>query len=178
MEKNKRKEKQGNVDSDVFLNVTSTMLLYCPNNNRIMKLNLVARKFNFISLMDSRPFEQKDDTTCKPGTRQLMDPRPSGGLDINEASVSDEKNQEGSVSPANTTEVMSNESEHHKIPSAGKKTCFGEGPDQGSTHSWGSPKSPTVLDPSKSEEQASEVPFRKARVSVRARSEAPLVCNN
>ncbi|KAJ9696827.1 hypothetical protein PVL29_008837 [Vitis rotundifolia] len=118
---------------------------------------------------------KKDDTTCTPGTRQLMDPRPSGGLDINEASVSDEKNQEGSVSPANTMEVMSNESEHHKIPSAGKKTCFGDGPDQGSTHSWGSPKSPTVLDPSKSEEQASEVPFRKARVSVRARSEAPLI---
>lgn len=71
-----------------------------------------------------------------------MDPRTSTGIDINEASESDEKNQEGSVSPANTNEVMSNESEHHK-----------------------------------SEEQVSEVPFRKARVSVRARSEAPSVCD-
>ena len=103
--------------------------------------------------------------------------RPSStGLDINEASESDEKNQEGSVSPANTTtEVMSNELSHDHHKTSGKKICFGDGHDQGSTHSWGSPKTPTLLDSSKSEEQTSEVPFRKARVSVRARSEAPMV---
>ncbi|KAK8630857.1 hypothetical protein V6N13_079628 [Hibiscus sabdariffa] len=105
--------------------------------------------------------DQKDAVNGMPGTvmsvQQLMDPRPSAALDVNEPSGSDDKTQELSASQENTMEVVS----------------IKDGADQ-TSQSWGSLKSPK-LDQSKNEEQASEAPFRKARVSVRARSEAPLI---
>ncbi|KAK9282432.1 hypothetical protein L1049_005349 [Liquidambar formosana] len=106
-------------------------------------------------------------------SRQLMDPRPSTGLDVNDPIDSDDKTQEVSVSPTNTMEVMSKERENHAYHIGGKQTASEDGPDQ-TSQSWGSPKSPK-LDHVKSEDQVPEVPFRKARVSVRARSEAPLI---
>nr|WGV38200.1 WRKY [Loropetalum chinense var. rubrum] len=126
--------------------------------------------------------EQMSDLNGMPSSKMsnqqlIMDPRSSTGLDVNDPTVSDDKTQELSVSPINnnTTEVMSKERDHHishQIP--GKQTSSTEdGPDR-SSQSWGSAKSPK-LDHAKSEEQVSEVPFRKARVSVRARSEAPLI---
>ncbi|KAJ9187954.1 hypothetical protein P3X46_003361 [Hevea brasiliensis] len=98
--------------------------------------------------------------------QQFMDPRPSAALDVNDTSVSDDKAQDVSVSPTNTTEAMSQ-------INPGKQASTEDGLDQ-TSQSWGSPKSPR-LEQGKGEEQVPEVPFRKARVSVRARSEAPLI---
>lgn len=108
--------------------------------------------------------------------QQFIDPRPSAAFDVNNnPSASDDKTtQELSGSLSNTMEVMSVERSGHinKVP--GKQTCTEDGLDQ-SFRSLGSTKSPK-LDETKDEEQVPElVPFRKARVSVRARSEAPLV---
>lgn len=105
--------------------------------------------------------------------QQFMDPRPSTALDVNAPSASDDKTQELSVSPVNTMEVVSKERDHQMTRIPGKHVSVEDGTDR-TSQSWGSPKSPKV-EQSKNEEQVSEVPFRKARVSVRARSEAPLV---
>ncbi|XWS31908.1 hypothetical protein CRYUN_Cryun23aG0116000 [Craigia yunnanensis] len=105
--------------------------------------------------------------------QQFMDPRPPAALDVNEPSASDDKTQELSASPTNAMGVVSKERDHQMIQIPGKHVSVEDGTDQ-TTQSWGSPKSPKV-DQSKNEEQVSEVPFRKARVSVRARSEAPSI---
>ncbi|KAJ4727928.1 putative WRKY family transcription factor [Melia azedarach] len=107
--------------------------------------------------------------------QQFMDPRPSAALNVNDPSVSDDKTaREVSVSPANTAEVISKEHEHPMIKIPGKQAFNKEDGGDQTSQSWGSPRSPN-LDQAKNEEQASEAPFRKARVSVRARSEAPLI---
>ncbi|OMO82314.1 DNA-binding WRKY [Corchorus olitorius] len=111
--------------------------------------------------------EQKEKVNGMASLQQLMDPRPSGALDANEASASDDRTQELSISPANTTEVVSKEHDNQMIQiSSGSKhvSAHEDGADQ-TSQSWGSPKSPK-LDQSKNEDQASEVPFRKARVSI------------
>ncbi|XVF72846.1 hypothetical protein PTKIN_Ptkin12aG0153500 [Pterospermum kingtungense] len=106
--------------------------------------------------------------------QQFMDPRPSATpLDVNEPSASDDKTQELSASPENPVEVVSKERERQMVHIPGKLVSVEDGTDR-TSQSWGSPKSPK-LDQSKNEELVSEVPFRKARVSVRARSEAPLI---
>lgn len=111
--------------------------------------------------------------------QQFMDPRPSAALNVNEPSVSDDKTRELSASPANTAEVISKELDHpltkNNIP--GKQVSNSEDGAE-TSQSWGSPKSPKLDHQPKNDEQVSEVPFRKARVSVRARSEAPLVINS
>ncbi|XP_038995857.1 probable WRKY transcription factor 47 isoform X2 [Hibiscus syriacus] len=108
--------------------------------------------------------------------QQFMDPRASAALDVNEPSVSDDKTQElSTASQENAMEVVSNERDHRMVQSIpGKHVSIDDGGTDQSSQSWGLLKSPK-LDQSKSEEQGSEVPFRKARVSVRARSEAPLI---
>ncbi|XP_043818256.1 probable WRKY transcription factor 47 isoform X3 [Manihot esculenta] len=99
--------------------------------------------------------------------QQFMNPRPFAALDVNNPSASVDKAQDlSSASPTNTTESMSQ-------INPGKQVSKEAGLDQ-TSQSWGSPKSPR-LEPGKCEEQVPEVPFRKARVSVRARSEAPLI---
>ncbi|KAE8662421.1 putative WRKY transcription factor 47-like isoform X2 [Hibiscus syriacus] len=124
--------------------------------------------------------EQKDAVNGMPSTimsvQQFMDPRPSAPLDVNEPSVSDDKTQElSAASQENAMEVVSNERDHRMVQSMpGKHVSIDDGGTDQSSQSWGSLKSPK-LDQSKSEEQGSEVPFRKARVSIRARSEAPLI---
>ncbi|MBA0831879.1 hypothetical protein Goarm_016307 [Gossypium armourianum] len=101
---------------------------------------------------------------------QFMDPRPSAALDVNEPSASDDRTQDLSASPGKNMEVVSKEGEH-QIP--GKHASVEDGSDQ-TSQSWRPTKCPK-LDHSNKEEQASEVSFRKARVSIRARSEAPLI---
>ncbi|KAF2304821.1 hypothetical protein GH714_038071 [Hevea brasiliensis] len=93
-------------------------------------------------------------------------PTPICRIRCQHPSVSDDKAQDVSVSPTNTTEALSQ-------INPGKQASTDDGLDQ-TSQSWGSPKSPR-LEPGKNEEQVPEVPFRKARVSVRARSEAPLI---
>lgn len=110
--------------------------------------------------------------------QQFMDPRPSATLDVNEPSASDDKTQELSASPdQNNMEVVSKEREQRQImiQNSGKHVSVEQEATDRTSQSWGSPKSPKLDHLSKNEEQVSEVPFRKARVSVRARSEAPLI---
>ncbi|GLU07158.1 hypothetical protein SLE2022_241250 [Rubroshorea leprosula] len=108
---------------------------------------------------------------------QLMGPRASAPLDVNEPSASEDKTtQELSISPANTMEVMSREHDFQRIQMSGKQVPIEDGTTDQTSQNLGSPNSPTNLDHGrKDDEQVPEVPFRKARVSVRARSEAPLI---
>lgn len=116
-------------------------------------------------------------SSSKMSAQQFMDPRPSGGLNVNEPSVSDERANELSVSPANTNEVISKERDHPMLQIAPCRQVSNEDGGDQTSQSWGSPRSPKV-DKMKNEEQGpDQVPYRKARVSVRARSEAPLVRN-
>ncbi|MBA0656174.1 hypothetical protein Goklo_008558, partial [Gossypium klotzschianum] len=118
--------------------------------------------------------------------QQSMDPRrPSTTLDVNEPSATDDKRTELSASsPANTTtstmDVVSkdgNEDHHRTVQIQGKHVFVEDVIDQTCQQIWGtSPKSsPMVDEPKKEDEQVPEVALKKARVSVRARSEAPMI---
>ncbi|KAJ8898770.1 hypothetical protein K2173_005098 [Erythroxylum novogranatense] len=113
--------------------------------------------------------EQKGDqsgmSSAIMSAQQLQDPRPPATLDVSDPSMSDEKTQEVSASPTHTTDAMS------QIPA--KQPSIEDRLDQ-TSQSWGFSKS-SKLDQGKSGDQVHDVPFRKARVSVRARSEAPLI---
>ncbi|KAH7522798.1 hypothetical protein JRO89_XSUnG0106500 [Xanthoceras sorbifolium] len=124
---------------------------------------------------DDKSNTEKADKSNRMSAPQFMDPRPSTGLNVNEPSISDDRNQEVSVSPANTNEVISKKRGHPMFQIAsGKQVSNEDGGDQ-TSQSWGSPTSQKV-EQSKNEEQGQDqAPYRKARVSVRARSEAPLV---
>ncbi|KAK7266511.1 hypothetical protein RIF29_19155 [Crotalaria pallida] len=115
-----------------------------------------------------------------------MDPK----VDVNDASVCDDKT-EREVSVSNNAEedaIMSKKEDHNNqnhlmtkqlIDNGnGKQVCPEER--SSSQQSWGSSKSPKLEEEeeAKAKEQvgaADQLPFRKARVSVRARSEAPLI---
>ncbi|KAF9688047.1 hypothetical protein SADUNF_Sadunf02G0156300 [Salix dunnii] len=115
--------------------------------------------------------EQKGELNDTPNpvmsAQHLMDLRPSDiTLDVNEPSESGDKTQELVVSPADIMEK--------KSQILGKRASIDDGIDQKS-NSWGSPKSPKLEQEKPDEQVPGAVSFRKARVSVRARSEAPLI---
>ncbi|KAJ6723239.1 WRKY TRANSCRIPTION FACTOR 36-RELATED [Salix koriyanagi] len=116
--------------------------------------------------------EQKGELNDTPSSimsaQHFMDPRPRPPvtLDVNDPSVSDDKTPEVLVSSTNTVET--------KSQMLGKRASIEDAGLDQTSQSWGSPKSPK-LEHEKPDEQIPEVPFRKARVSVRARSEAPLI---
>jgi len=117
---------------------------------------------------------------------KIVDPGASTKLDVvNNASVSDEKtDQDVSVYRSNNAEVMSKTHDHDDDPqltklNLGKQACPDAAEDvldRSSSQSWGSSK---LEEQPKTAEQlpAEQIPLRKARVSVRARSEAPMVIN-
>ncbi|PPS11961.1 hypothetical protein GOBAR_AA08670 [Gossypium barbadense] len=76
-----------------------------------------------------------------------------------------------------TTLDDGNDDHYRTVHIQGKHVFVEDGIDQTCQQSWGtSPKSsPMVDEPKKEEEQVPEVAFKKARVSVRARSEAPMI---
>jgi hypothetical protein len=114
--------------------------------------------------------ELNDTPTPVMSAQLLMDPRPSATFDANiEPSVSYDKTHEMLISPTNIMETKSQIS--------GKRASIADSNIDQTSQSLGSPKSPR-LEEEKPNEQVPEVPFRKARVSVRARSEAPLVSIN
>lgn len=88
-------------------------------------------------------------------TSMLMDPR---GLNVNEPSISDDR-------------TPSKERDHPTL-----QIVPGNNHNKKEDGAWGSPRSPKPEQMKNNEDSGSDqVPFRKARVSVRARSEAPLV---
>ncbi|XP_030539593.1 probable WRKY transcription factor 47 isoform X2 [Rhodamnia argentea] len=122
--------------------------------------------------------QQRDEmTTMSSPTKsaqQLMDLRPTCAAMDN--ANDEEKTREVSDSPTTTMEVMSKESDHiHTPPLNHPNNNHNIEDGDRTSQSWGSPKSPR-LEPSKGgDEQLADPPFRKARVSVRARSEAPSI---
>lgn len=105
--------------------------------------------------------------------QQFMDPGPSGGA--HEASQSEDETQEPSTpSLNNSAGVGLEESDRNVVSIARKRPSVGEDSDQSPHSSWGANKSPKLVQP-RTTDQATEYPCRKARVSVRARSDAPMV---
>ncbi|KAJ7977750.1 putative WRKY family transcription factor [Quillaja saponaria] len=108
--------------------------------------------------------------------QELTDPNPAAYTsDAKNGSVSDEKKtqEQVSVSPSSTTaEAMS-----PKV--FGKQLAINNEEDglDRSSQSWGppTPKTPKLQETKSDEPVADQVTFRKARVSVRARSEAPMI---
>ncbi|XP_043725967.1 probable WRKY transcription factor 47 [Telopea speciosissima] len=161
---------------------------------------------------ENHRLEQKEErnggastSTTTLSAQQLMEPGPSGALDIDHDEPSDQSNnniencdettQEQSVSLTNNIDpsvVISNQDHHqdhhhhHEMDLISKKRSFVEmaEPDHASTtttsSSGGLPKSPKLAPVNKGvvvdhQVPADQSPCRKARVSVRARSDAPLI---
>lgn len=124
--------------------------------------------------------------------RQFMELGPAATAETDEPSQSSSegRSRDRSGSPHNNTEVVSKEfhsqnsiNNREIVPLDHDKTDFGDGrirreesPDR-SSQGWGPNKLPK-LPTSNNVEQSSEATMRKARVSVRARSEAPMVINH
>lgn len=116
---------------------------------------------------------------------KIVDPGTSRKLDVvNDASVSDEKtDQDVSVSRSNNAEVMSKTHDHDdpqltKLLNLGKQACPDAAEDvldRSSSQRWGSSKLEEQPKTTAEQLAADQIPLRKARVSVRARSEAPMV---
>ncbi|GAB4859445.1 hypothetical protein Ancab_010911 [Ancistrocladus abbreviatus] len=104
--------------------------------------------------------------------RQFIHLGLAGRTETDDASLSssDRRSRDRSVSPTNNAEVVSRK----ELPSQGI-----EREDTPDEHlplgSWGSNKVPRLTTPPKNLDQSAEATMRKARVSVRARSEAPMI---
>ncbi|XXG67818.1 hypothetical protein AAC387_Pa06g1075 [Persea americana] len=116
--------------------------------------------------------------------RQFMDLGPAATAETDEPSQSSSegRSRDRAGSPHNNAEVVSknNINSREIVPLDHDKTDFGDGrvrreesPDQ-SSQGWVPNKLPK-LPTSKNVDQSSEATMRKARVSVRARSEAPMI---
>lgn len=103
--------------------------------------------------------------------RQFLDLAPSGTAGNEEVanSSSEERTQDGSGSPGHSMELASS---GHRAEQDGSAMRL-QSPDS-ETQGWLPNKAPK-LDGPKAIDQSAEATMRKARVSVRARSEAPMV---
>ncbi|CAK9157977.1 unnamed protein product [Ilex paraguariensis] len=143
--------------------------------------NYSTLQMQLVTLMQQQQDQRADNTDQEPDRkvedsqnngheglivpRQFMDLRLAGTAETDEHSLSSSegRNRKRSRSPVNTND---------KEFSAGGNGRD-DSPDQGS-QGWGPNKVPR-LNPSKDVDQATEATMRKARVSVRARSEAPMI---
>ncbi|KAF8394753.1 hypothetical protein HHK36_020970 [Tetracentron sinense] len=120
--------------------------------------------------------QEQDERNGSPtlSAQQFMDPGPSSALDhVNEPWHSDDEIQELSTSPTN----KSKDRNHDMVDQIGRKRVshVEDGPDQ-TSESWRAQKSTKLAVEEKgTEEQVPGFPGRKARVSVRARSDAPMI---
>ncbi|KAK9151657.1 hypothetical protein Syun_009966 [Stephania yunnanensis] len=120
--------------------------------------------------------------------RQFLDLRPSGtAADAHEEpsqSSSETRSCRGSKSPRNNMEIVAPIDHHHQHHHHhnNEKSDFGnhsgreDSPDQADSQGWPNNKAPKVNGLKNAEQSlSSEATMRKARVSVRARSEAPMI---
>lgn len=116
--------------------------------------------------------------------RQFLDLGPvSATAEADEISnsSSEERTRDGSRSPLANMEVASlahNNKVDQDSSSArdgNKRGIRNESPDDSETQGWAANKAPKLEATRTSVEQSAEATMRKARVSVRARSEAPMV---
>lgn len=106
--------------------------------------------------------------------RQFMDLGPGAIAETDEVSHSSSEDRTISGSPRNNNNnVKNNEIVLHDSERDGKRVGRDESPESES-QGWVPNKAPK-LSPSKPVDQSTEATMRKARVSVRARSEAPMV---
>lgn len=117
--------------------------------------------------------------------RQFMDLGPAATAETDEPSQSSSegRSRDRAGSPHNNAEVVSknNINSREIVPLDHDKTDFGDGrvrreesPDQ-SSQGWVPNKLPKLPTSKNVDQSSSEATMRKARVSVRARSEAPMV---
>ncbi|OVA09775.1 DNA-binding WRKY [Macleaya cordata] len=175
------------------------MLNQVNNNYNTLQMHLVAlmqqqnpkiESSQDHEMIVAKP-EEKKDRTVNDGLRvprQFMDlglaTNPTDHTDEPSHSSSEGRSREHSGSPHNNIEVASMDYESQKNGTSKKeivlfdqeKSDFGreESPVDPSTQGWVPNKIPK-LNASKNVEQPMEATMRKARVSVRARSEAPMI---
>ncbi|KAF8401212.1 hypothetical protein HHK36_012141 [Tetracentron sinense] len=142
--------------------------------------NYSALQTQLLLAMQQQEFENRREQDERNGkssptlcAQQFMDPGPFSALDINEPSHSDDETRELPTSPTNNIEVMSKDGDHDMVQIGRKRPSVEDGRDQ-TSQSWGAQKSPK-FEQEKSEEQLPGFPGRKARVSIRARSDAPMI---
>ncbi|KAK7392176.1 hypothetical protein VNO78_20606 [Psophocarpus tetragonolobus] len=136
----------------ILLNTLQKELLRVQEENCKLKtmLDQITKNYHqlqlFVALQKQKPY-QKMETNGMMCGQHLLDARPRTKLDAKVASFPDDTSgQEGHPDPVE------------------------DAIEQSSSQSWGSSKSPKF-----EESKPSELPFKKTRVSVRARSEAPLI---
>ncbi|XP_030460473.1 probable WRKY transcription factor 47 [Syzygium oleosum] len=140
------------------------------------QLLMAMQKQAHLNLREQQRDEMTSMSSPTKSAQQLMDLRPTCAA-IDDAN-DEEKTREVSVSPTTTMEVMSKESDHiHTPPLNSTNNNNNHSIEDGyrTSQSWGSPKSPRLEPPKGGDEPMADAPFRKARVSVRARSEAPSI---
>ena len=127
--------------------------------------------------MVEEKLEQKKPNGGLRVPRQFMDLGLAAAADEPSLSSSEGRSHDRSGSPNNNTEVASKQFGLRKRGSSEESRGTGreDSLDQGS-EGWGANKVPR-FNSSKNVDQT-EATMRKARVSVRARSEAPMVCNS
>ncbi|KAK8711438.1 hypothetical protein V6N13_146720 [Hibiscus sabdariffa] len=162
-------------DSDVNMNRLKIELERLHQENRGLRsmLDLITGSYNELQGQLLMAVQNQALQNQREKKHAVMNPRTWAALDVNEPSAPDDRTQDLSAPQANTAEVVSKEHDRRMIQIPGKFVSVEDGPDQ-TCQSQGTTKCSKV-DQSNNEEQVSEVPFRKARVSVRARSEAPLM---
>ncbi|KAF8409591.1 hypothetical protein HHK36_005669 [Tetracentron sinense] len=174
------------------------MLGQVTNNYNVLQMHLVTmmqqqqnsktESSQEQEMMDVKLEEKKNEESGgKMIQRQFMDlgPAATGETDEPSQSSSEGRTHDPSRSPHTNVEVASKENRlPHKNSSNNEAVTFDkdrsevgngrdESPDHGS-QGWGPNKVPK-MNPSKNVEQSTEATMRKARVSVRARSEAPMI---
>ncbi|GAV73212.1 WRKY domain-containing protein [Cephalotus follicularis] len=165
------------------------MLSQVTNNYSALQMHLVAlmqQQQNRVAestqeheIVEAKSQDSKHEVIVP---RQFMDLVPSGTAETDDLSNSSSEDRTRSGSPTNIPEVASIKS-NGKSETAqfdqdtnsncrdGKRVGREESPE---SESWG-PNKVQKLSPAKGIDQATEATMRKARVSVRARSEAPMI---
>lgn len=127
------------------------------------------------TIVEAKSEEKKHEVGGQMVPRQFLDLGPSAtaGTDELSHSSSEERTHDDSVSPQNNIEVASRGQKSNSKTQDGKGIGREESPES-ETQGWVPNKVPK-LDTSKAIDQSTEATMRKARVSVRARSEAPMI---
>ncbi|XP_068658179.1 probable WRKY transcription factor 31 [Aristolochia californica] len=179
------------------------MLSQVSNNYNTLQMHLVSlmEQRNHKTSDNTQPQENVDEKMEEKKhdlvggglivPRQFMDLGPAATVETDEPShsSSEDRTRERSGSPQNNAEVVSKEYHPQSIINNGNeivpfdpdKSDVGDGrgvgredSSDGVSQGWGANKAPKLA-PSKNVDQPTEATMRKARVSVRARSEAPMI---
>ncbi|WCJ20205.1 WRKY family transcription factor [Euphorbia peplus] len=158
------------------------MLSQVNNNYNALQMHLVALMQGAQNDQSVRGIAEEKKQDVVP--RQFLDPGPSAETDEVSHSSSDERTRSGtpqtnieasnSVKNNGKLEMCSYDQENSSLRD-GKRVGREESPES-ETQGWNPNKVQKVNNPaSKSIDQSTEATMRKARVSVRARSEAPMI---